>query len=63
MKKAQVKIGHIYHAKVSGQVVPVKIESESIYGGWNATNLRTFRTVRIKSAQKLRGELVWKEEG
>jgi len=56
MKKAQVKIGGRYLAKVSGQVVTVRITGWSRYGGWDATNERTGKSVRIKSAQRLRGE-------
>ena len=54
MKKADVKIGERYIAKVSGFLVPVRIDSESLYGGWNATNMKTRRRIRIKSAQRLR---------
>ena len=56
MKKSDVQIGHTYLAKVSGQVVPVKILGESPYKGWIARNEKTGREVRIKSAQRLRGE-------
>ena len=55
MKKADVSIGGRYFAKVSGNVVTVRIHSESQYGGWNATNTATGREVRIRSAQRLRG--------
>lgn len=54
MKKADVSIGGIYTAKVSGHTVPVKIDCESPYGGWLATNLMTLRTVRIRTAARLR---------
>lgn len=54
MEKNQVIIGHTYAAKVSGQVVRVRITSESRYGGWDAVNLATGRAVRIKSAARLR---------
>ncbi len=62
MKKAEIQIGGIYLAKVSGQVVPVRVTKERdtySYNGnyrmtWEATNLRTGRTVRIKSAQRFR---------
>jgi hypothetical protein len=53
MKKNQVKIGGVYAVKVSGKVVPVRIDSENMYGGWNGTNLKTGMTVCIKSAQRL----------
>jgi len=54
MKKNEIEIGGTYMAKVSGKVSPVLICSESQYGGWEATNLSTNRSVRIKSAQRLR---------
>lgn len=62
MKKANVKIGTTYVAKVSNHVVPVRIDSLNVYGGWNGTNLETGRSVRIKSAQRLRCEIVRKTE-
>jgi hypothetical protein len=46
----------VYLAKVSNQVVQVRIESENRHGGWDATNLATGKKVRIKSAQRLRAE-------
>lgn len=54
MKKADVKIGHQYTAKVSGKLAIVQILAESRFGGWDAKNLITHKNVRIKSAQKLR---------
>lgn len=54
MKKAQVQLGEVYAAKVSGRVVPVHLVAVSQYGGWDAINLKTKRSVRIKSAAKLR---------
>lgn len=56
MLKKQIVIGKSYLAKISGNLTFVRIDSESSYGGWNATNLKTGRSVRIKSAQKLRRE-------
>jgi hypothetical protein len=58
MTKQEIEIGKVYTAKISGKLAPVRILSESLYGGWEAMNTRTSRTVRIRSAQKLRGE--WK---
>jgi len=58
MKKADVKVGGVYAAKVSGKVVPVRIESVNGRGGWDAMNTVTGRKVRIKSAQRLRGPSV-----
>ena len=54
MKKNEVKIGHVYTAKVTNKVVQVRIDAESRYGGWDATNLATGKKVRIQSAQRLR---------
>ena len=55
MKKADVKVGGTYAAKVSGKVVPVRIDAQNPRGGWDATNTATGKKVRIKSAQRLRG--------
>lgn len=58
MKNADVKIGEVYIAKISGRLVPVKILEESPYGGWIGRNTITERTVRIRSSQKLRRQYV-----
>jgi hypothetical protein len=57
MKKNVITIGGTYLAKVSDKVVPVRIDAESRHGGWEATNMATNKKVRIKSAQRLRGEV------
>jgi hypothetical protein len=57
MKGKQVRIGAVYLAKVSGTLAPVRIVSESIYGGWDAVNVATKRDVRIRGAARLRAEL------
>ena len=54
MKKNEVKVGRVYTAKVTNKVVQVRIDAESRYGGWDATNLATGKKVRIQSAQRLR---------
>ena len=54
MKKDEVKIGHLYVAKVSDRIVTVRIDSTNSHGGWNATNTATGKHIRIKSAQRLR---------
>ena len=58
MKKHDVRVGETYSAKVSGGVVPVRITQETWQGdrhvGWVGTNTATGRSVRIKSAQRLR---------
>lgn len=62
MKKSEVRNGAYYIAKVSDRLAVVQITGESIYGGWNARNVQTGRDVRIKSAQRLRFEVVqWGE--
>ena len=55
MKKNEVQIGSVYSAKVSGNVVQVRIVEPNPNGGWDGLNLKTNKTVRIKSARKLRG--------
>ena len=61
MKKHEVQVGKVYAMKVSGDIVPVKITGEKWSGdkhtGWTGTNTKTNRGVRIKSAQRLRGEV------
>ncbi len=54
MKKADIKIGSVYRAKVSDKLTDVRIDAEHPSGGWDATNLATKKKVRIKSAQRLR---------
>lgn len=54
MRKADVRIGATYTVKVSGRLVPVRVDGVSPFGGWDGTNLQTRRAVRIKSAQRLR---------
>ena len=56
MKKSDVKTGEVYSAKVSGDIVPVRIDRENPSGGWDGTNMKTRKSVRIKSAQRLRGK-------
>ena len=55
MKATEVKLCGIYKAKVTGNLVSVKITHENPSGGWQALNLKTGKTVRIKSAKRLRG--------
>ena len=55
MRKRDVQVGGRYLAKVSGQVVIVRIKRELPTGGWVALNQSTGRTIRIYSAQRLRG--------
>ena len=54
MKKLDVQIGGTYAAKVgNGRLGTVRIDRENYYGGWDATNLRTGRAIRVRSAQRL----------
>ncbi len=55
MKKSNVQVGKVYAVKVSGSVVPVRLDSENPRGGWDGTNMKTHKPVRVKSAQRLRG--------
>ncbi|MFW5841558.1 MAG: hypothetical protein ACOCZE_13325, partial [Planctomycetota bacterium] len=57
MKKTDVTIGGIYQVKVSGKLVPVRVDEEHPGGGWSGTNQDTGKTVRIKTAQRLRKRL------
>ncbi len=56
MKKVEIKVGGTYLAKVSGAVVPVRIQSEHPRSGWVGVNTVTHREVRIKTAARLRRE-------
>lgn len=58
MRKADVKIGGLYKAKISNKVVTVKILEVCPYGGWWARNTDTNYRCRIKSAGKLREEVL-----
>lgn len=62
MKKADVKIGGVYSANVSGNKAKVRIDSEARSGGWTATNLATNKKVTIRTAQRLHGEVVAKSK-
>jgi hypothetical protein len=57
MKKADVKIGGRYWAKVTNRKVEIRIDAEKPRGGWEATNLSTGKKIQIKSAQRLQGEV------
>ena len=58
MKKHEVRLGAVYVAKVSGTLTRVRIERESRSGGWEAVNMATRRPVRIRSAARLRWEVL-----
>lgn len=57
MKKSDVQIGVTYLVKVAGNLVPVKITRQHDNGGWEGTSIKTGKTIRIKSAQRLRKRL------
>ena len=54
MKKADVQITAVYLVKVAGNLVPVKITREHDNGGWEGMSVKTGKTIRIKSPQRLR---------
>ena len=37
MKRTNVELGGVYAAKVSGRVVPVRLDTENPQGGWDGT--------------------------
>lgn len=55
MKNADVKIGGEYYAKVTNKKVVVRIDAANDAGGWDATNLSTNKSIRIKTAGRLQG--------
>ena len=57
MKKANVQIGATYLVKVAGNLVPAKIDREHDSGGWLGVSVKTGKTIRIKSPQRLRKRL------
>jgi hypothetical protein len=57
MKKADVQTGATYLVKVAGNLVPVKITREHDNGGWEGRSVKTGKTIRIKTAQRLRKPL------
>jgi hypothetical protein len=61
MKKAEVEVGGVYLAKVSGVLTLVRIDAEtsgrSRRTWWRATNLKTKREITIRSAMRLRARV------
>lgn len=59
MKPNEVQVGGVYRMKVGTSVVPVKVTQEKWIGekmsGWVGLNMDTRRSVRIETAQRLRG--------
>ncbi len=74
MKKADVKVGGLYRAKVSGKLTTVRVDAIRERDGWNGgsiyasqrkattvydvTNLATGRRTTFRSAAKFRGPAV-----
>lgn len=64
MLRKEVVLGRHYAIKHDGRLSVIRIDGPYPYGnGWNATKLKTGRTIRIKSATKLRFEVVQDSEG
>jgi hypothetical protein len=57
MKNSDVQIGATYLVKVADNLVPVKLIREHSSGGWEGVSAKTGKTIRIKSAQRLRKRL------
>lgn len=67
MQRANVQLGKVYLAKVSGKLCRVRLERERVLSGlgghrarhgWFATNLETGREIVIRTAAKLRREYI-----
>ena len=58
MRKNEIEIGSYYVARVSGRLTIVRIDRESPYGGWDATNIKTKREIHLRSAARLRHVVV-----
>lgn len=54
LHKCDVKIGTAYKVRVSGDLVPVRITDRHPIKGWIGRNELTGRSVRIRTAMKLR---------
>jgi len=63
MKNIQVKLGAIYRAKVSGNLVDLKVDKvrprkyDGKFNGWFCLNLKTGRTVVVRSAARFKFEI------
>ena len=58
LKLEEIAIGYTYLAKVSGKSMEVRIDRALPKGGWDATNLGTNKTVRIKNVRDISGPAV-----
>jgi hypothetical protein len=58
MKQTDVKIGETYLVKVAGNLAAVQITKDHPSGkGWEGKSVKTGKTIRIASAQRLRKQL------
>ena len=58
MQKQNVHIGKTYIVKVSGALAKVSLTREHPRGGWYGANLATGREIRIRTAARLRSEVL-----
>jgi len=61
MKKEDVQINATYLIKVAGNLAPVTITRHHAGGGWEGTSVKTGKTIRIKSPQRLQKRLAEKQ--
>jgi hypothetical protein len=54
MKAVQVKLGGLYEVKVSGRMARVRVTGANPFGGYNGINEDSGRSVRLRSARRLR---------
>ena len=58
MQKHNIKVGSTYIVKVSGTLAKVRLTREHPRGGWYGTSLATGREIRIRTAARLRSEVL-----
>ena len=58
MQKQNVHIGTTYIVKVSRTLAKVRLTRERPRGGWYGINLATGREIRIRTAARLRSEVL-----
>jgi len=63
MRKKDVAIGKTYAVNVAGRLVPVRVDATSPYGGWVGTNVFSGRRIRLRTAARLRFEVVQRDDG
>jgi hypothetical protein len=54
MRKGDAILGQVYAVKVTCRIQPVRLVAQSPHGGWLGRNLQTGRSVRIRSAARVR---------